>query len=179
MRMLSEYILVAIAVLLVLGCSETAPEPTATPVPTATPPATATPVPTPTPPATATPAPTPSPSPTPTFSDHKLGAEEIPYESLFRYNEKHVGKLVVFRARILQALEYGGSFELLAEVADPGETTIAGTVSLFYFEAPVRVLEGDKIEFIGTVVGLYTYQSVGAGPITVPQMVIEQARSLD
>ena len=119
------------------------------------------------------------PNPTPTFSEHKIGAEEIPYEDLFRYNEKHIGKRVVFRARILQALEYSGSFDILAEVANPGETSVEGTVSLSYIDAPVRLLEGDEIEFIATVVGLITYQSVGAGPITVPQMLIEQSRFLE
>ena len=119
------------------------------------------------------------PTPTPTFSEHKIGAEEIPYEDLFRYNEKHIGKRVVFRARILQALEHSGSFEILAEVANPGKTSVVGTVSLIYIDAPVRLLEGDEIEFIATVVGLDTYQSVGAGPITVPQMLIEQSRFLE
>ena len=117
--------------------------------------------------ATPSPSPTPTPAPTPTFSEHKSGADEITY------------KLVVFRARILQALEYEGSFQILANVANPGTASLAGTVSLLYFDAPVRVLEGDEVEFVAEVVGLYTYESVGAGPITVPQMLVTQLRLLE
>ena len=157
----------ALLILVAASCgNEVAREPVLTNTPT--PAATSTP--------TSTPTPRPSPSPTPTFSEHKIGVEEIPYEDLFRYNEKHIGKRVVFRARILQALETRGSFEILAEVANPGKTSVVGNVSLIYIDAPVRLLEGDKTEFIATLVGLYTYQSVGAGPITVPQMLIEQSR---
>ena len=166
----------ALLILVAASCGdEAAREPVLTNTPT--PAATSTPTSTPTP--RPSPSPTPRPSPTPTFSEHKIGAEEIPYEDIFRYNEKHIGKRVVFRARILQALEYNGSFDILAQVANPGKTSLVGGVLLIYIDAPVRLLEGDQIEFIATLVGLDTYQSVGAGPITLPLMRIEQTRFLE
>ena len=48
-----------------------------------------------------------------------------------------------------------------------------------YQNAPIRVMQSDWIEAVGRFIDLHTYQSVGAGPITVPLIEVIELNILD
>ena len=156
--------------------STPAPVPTATsnptPVPTATPPPTATPTPEP----TNTPTPTPTrvpPTPVPTFEEWRFIAQDsIPYDDLYRYIEEYLGDLVYYKANI-DWVQPAQSWEEWSErtqtyVTRTPEYDYLLTVSItlpehgYYWEDQVvvqysgpRLLNGDIIEFVGQVEGLF------------------------
>ena len=132
---------------------------------------TRTPSPTPTPRPTRTP--TPTPRPTPTFEEWKESAEKIPYETLFRYAEQNTGKLVYYRGRVIRVREDQGDFQLHVDVTLGDFLLFWGnTVFLRHNKAPVRVLKGDIIAFVGWMNGTVTYESVTDGSVTLPDITV-------
>ena len=125
------------------------------------------------PPAPPTPTgPTKTPAPTPTWEEWKESAEEIPYETLFRYAEDHKGKRVYYRGKVVQVIERRGDFQLRVNVT-PGDYGFwDDTVFLRYDDAPVRILEDDIIAFVGGMNGTVTYESVLGGNITIPDITV-------
>ena len=138
--------------------------PTLTRGPTRTPGPTSTPGP--------TPPPTSTPLPTPTFEEWKESAEEIPYRTLFRYAEQNVGKRVFYRGEVVQVIEDQGDFQLRVNVT-PGDYGFwSDTVFLRDVDAPVRILEGDIIAFVGRMNGTFTYETVMGGKVTIPDITV-------
>ena len=126
------------------------------------------PTPTPRPPPTITP----TPAPTPIWEEWKDSAQEIAYESLFRYAEDHKGKRVYYRGKVVQVIEERGDFQLRVNVT-PGDYGFwDDTIFLRYDDAPVRILEDDVIAFVGRMNGTITYESVLGGDITIPDITV-------
>ena len=149
------------------------PASTNTPLTTNTPASTATPEPT----ATATPTETPVPptstsTPTPTFEDLKQIADRVPWEELYRNNETYIGDLVYLEGKVVQVIADGNSDRYRIRVA-VNETD---EVVYVHYRGSERLLQDDIVEVIGNVEGLYTYQSVSSGPITIPEITDSKIR---
>ena len=60
-----------------------------------------------------------------------------------------MGKLVYYEGNVVQVIEGRGGIQLRVNVTPGGFGFWTDTVYLRYADPPVRVLEGDLIEFIG------------------------------
>lgn len=109
-----------------------------------------------TPESAATPTPVP-PTPTP------LPAPTIDYKEMFRNNEQYVGQEFYFTGEIVQVI---GDSVFRVDVASDYSSHV---VYLSGYEGQ-RLLEDDKIQFVGRVLGLYTYQSIWNQSITIPHL---------
>lgn len=109
---------------------------------------------------------------TPTWRELKASASEIPYETLFRYAEDHVGKLFFFRGQVFQVGEEDNDFRLLVHVTQDEYGFWDDTIFLMYRDAPLRILEDDIISFVGRMNGTITYESVLGADITVPAIEV-------
>lgn len=116
--------------------------------------------------------PTPLPTATPAFSEWKAQAEEMPYRTLFRYAEDNTGKLIYYEGSVVQVIEAEGGFQLRVDVTPVGLGLWTDTVFLHYPDPPVRVLEGDLIEFVGRMNGTITYELVMEVDITIPELIV-------
>ena len=100
-------------------------------------------------------------------------AKTITYDDLFRNNEQHIGNRVKFRGKIVQVLEgLGDRFEMRVNVTWTGflwEDTV-----YVHYRGP-RLLEDDLIDFVGSVDGLVTYESIFGAQITIPEITILEA----
>ena len=119
---------------------------------------------------TATPIPTATPEPT--FDDLKRAAKQVPWEELYRDNEKHEGKLVYLEGEIVQVITEGNSnrYRLRVAVTHTDRGYDSAEVVFVHYTGPERLLEDDLVEIVGIVKGLYTYRSVLGGPITIPEV---------
>lgn len=127
-------------------------------------------------PPTATPGPTPTFTPTPTWQQWKDTAVEMSYAELFRYAEKHVGKLVHFRGEVVQVQERRGDFKLRVLVTSEklGNSEFwSDAVYLHYDDAPVRVLEKDIVSFVAEMLGTKTYSAVLGNTVTIPELRVK------
>lgn len=159
-------IVIALAVLgsIIGGLQNAGILPTPTPRPTSTI--------TPTPTITPIPTITPTPVPTPTWNEWKESAQDISYEDLFRYAERHKGKRVYYRGKVIQVLESRGDFQLRVNVTSGDYGLWEDTVFLRYDDAPVRILEDDIVAFVGKMNGTVTYESVLGGEVTIPDITV-------
>jgi uncharacterized protein YdeI (BOF family) len=102
----------------------------------------------------------------------KAQAINVNYDSLFRYNENYVGRIVSMRGQIIQS------------IAGPSDTyffrisTKEGALGIWFEDVILanyqgsRLLEKDTIVFWGRVKGLRTYTSVLGQEITLPEVDI-------
>ena len=105
------------------------------------------------------------------WEEARNAAVEIDRQDLIRNNELHIGKLVYFDdAQVVQALEDGMIVNRI--VADG----IGKTLILSYPHAPLRIIQGDTIEFVAEVIGVHTYQSISLGMITSPVLKVVELR---
>ena len=95
--------------------------------------------------------------PTLTFTQWKMRAEEIPYDTLLRNAEQHKGKLVYFRGMVGFVNEFSGTSEIKVRVRKGGYTDwdTDSEVLLKYRNPAVRVLEGDIVTFVGEMEGVW------------------------
>ena len=113
------------------------------------------------------------------FEESVLGVKKtispgsIAYNDLFRYAERYKGRKVYYRGEIIQVIEDGNYFQLRVNIT-PTEYGWEDTVFLHYPDAPVRVLEGDEISFVGRVQGVITYESTMGGSVTIPELVAHE-----
>ncbi len=114
-----------------------------------------------------------TPGPTPTWTQWKESAEEIPYDDLFRYAEDHKGKRVYYQGIVIQTLQRDDDAQLRVNVTTPHTALFdLNLVFLHYNDPPVRVLEGDQVEFVGRMNGTITYESIMGAEITIPELIV-------
>ena len=138
-------------------------------------------------------------TPTPRATLLREGVDQIDWETLFRYNEAHVGKSVAFKGKVLQVLQVEESCFLgvcstnFSAIDDATEGDVAlrvavtrssygswdDAVMLFYRSPPTRILEDDLVEFVAEVKGLYTYEALFGNDITVPLLEVVQLRLVE
>ena len=97
----------------------------------------------------------------------------VAYNDLLRYAERHKGRKVYYRGEVIQVIEDGNYFQLRVNITST-EYGWEDTVFLHYPDAPVRVLEGDEISFVGRVTGIITYESTMGSSVTIPELVAHE-----
>lgn len=100
-------------------------------------------------------------------------AVEIDNEDLLRNMESHVGKRVYFKAFVIQALE-----DRVLVITEEGEG-VQDLIWLIYDNSSPRLIAEDKVEFVGEVISLYTYETSGRGALTVPLLSVIEIRLIE
>ena len=138
-------------------------------------------------------------TPTPMATSLSEGADQIDWETLFRYNEEHVGKSVAFKGNVLQVVQVEKSCFLgvcstnFSAIDDATEGDVAlrvavtrssygswdDAVMLLYRSPPTRILEDDLIEFVAEVKGLYSYNAIMGNEVTIPLLEVTQLRLIE
>ena len=97
-------------------------------------------------------------------------AIEVDGETLLRYNDDYVGKLVYFSsAVVIQSLDE----QVLVSLDN---VTFEHIAWLIYENTSPRIITEDTIEFVALVIGLHTYQTSGRGALTVPLLEVIELR---
>ena len=99
-----------------------------------------------------------------------ISPSSIPYNDLFRYAEQYKGREVYYWGEVIQVIETGNYYQLRVNITAT-EYGWEDTVFLHYPDAPVRILEGDEISFVGRVNGVITYESAMGASVTIPELV--------
>ena len=138
-------------------------------------------------------------TPTPMATSISEGVDQIDWETLFRYNEEHVGKSVAFKGKVLQVVQVEKSCFLgvcstnFSAIDDATEGDVAlrvavtrssygswdDAVMLLYRSPPTRILEDDLIEFVAEVKGLYSYNAIMGNEVTIPLLEVTQLRLIE
>lgn len=93
----------------------------------------------------------------------------VSYEELFRHNEQYVGRIVHYRGTVFQVIGYDkDTQELFVDLSrsflqEPANLYIVGYNG-------ERLLENDKVDVVGEVTGLFTYEPVLGSPKTIPSL---------
>ena len=114
--------------------------------------------------------PTSTPVPKRTFEQWKEVAQEIPYEDLFRYAEKHTGNIVYYRGEVIQVIEKRGDYQLRVLITPTDWGGWEDAVLVRFKDAPVRILEDDVIAFVGKMNGTVTYEAIMGNEVTIPDI---------
>ena len=112
------------------------------------------------------------PTSTPRWNHWPDTAKQISYKELFRYAESYKGEKVYYKAKVIQTIENDGDFTLRAYVTPINHILWEDAILLDYNNAPVRVLEGDIVHFVGIMEGLVTYEAALGYSVTVPSITI-------
>ena len=104
------------------------------------------------------------------WENARNSAIEVDGETLLRYNDDYVGKLVYFgNIIVIQSLDDRILVSLdSVNFEDPSW--------LIYENIRPRILEGDRIDFVARVISLYTYETSGRGALTVPLLEVVELR---
>ncbi|MDO8428226.1 MAG: hypothetical protein Q7S92_03365 [Candidatus Diapherotrites archaeon] len=98
----------------------------------------------------------------------KASAQAIAYTDLFRYNEAHLGKIVVYTGRILQIVD-GLPNQSFRVDAAPSASFDHEIIYLHNYHG-TRLLENDIVKFYGRVTGLLEYEAVLGNKISIPSV---------
>lgn len=104
-------------------------------------------------------------------SQIKTNAIDVPYDNLFRENEKYLGEIVHFRGEILQSTDDSNGnyvFRLATGQSEYGGYYIDDIVWINY--KGERYIEDDVIDVWGKVVGLKKYESIFGAEVTIPEI---------
>ena len=107
-------------------------------------------------------------------------AIQVDLEDLFRYIEKYEGKFVIYKGRVVQVMYHeDGDVSLRVSVSGSSLGFGNNIVLLFYRSPEVRILEDDRVEFVGKVRGLHTYEAVLGNEVTLPLLDVVQLRFVE
>ncbi len=105
---------------------------------------------------------------TPDWEEVKAQSQAIGYRELFRNNEQYVGQRFYFRGKIVQVIEQGeNTFDFRVDV-EP-DSLDSAIVYLAEYTGQ-RLLDDDRIEFVGAAAGLQRYESIFGQHITIPRL---------
>lgn len=93
----------------------------------------------------------------------------MPYDQLFRENEKYVGKIVHIRGEIDQAVESGGRYVFRIATEESEYVGYLGDIVWVNYQGD-RYIEEDVVDVWGRVVGLKKYEGVLGNEITIPEI---------
>jgi len=96
----------------------------------------------------------------------------ITYKQLARTPDDYIGEKVKFTGKIIQVIEGDKAVALRVAINNNYDM-----IAYCMFDPKIisyHLLDNDKITLYGTSTGLYSYQSTGAGTITIPSILIEK-----
>ncbi|MEN6342665.1 MAG: tetratricopeptide repeat protein [Methanospirillum sp.] len=104
-------------------------------------------------------------------SQIKANAISVPYDQLFRDNERYVGKTVYFRGEVDQAVDDSrGNYVFRLATGKSEYVGYLGDIIWIDYQGQ-RYIESDVLDVWGQVVGLKKYTSIFGAEVTVPQIV--------
>lgn len=105
------------------------------------------------------------------ISQIKSNAISVPYDQLFRDNEKYVGKIVYFRGEIDQAVD-DSQGNYVFRIATGKNQYIGYLGDIIWVDySGQRFIESDVLDVWGRVVGLKKYSAILGNEVTVPEIV--------
>jgi len=96
----------------------------------------------------------------------------ITYKQMARTPDEYKGKLVKFKGKVLQVMEGDNETHIRLAVNNDYDTVLYCGYDPSIL--PFRILEDDQLTIYGVSVGLYSYQSTGAGTITIPCVWVDK-----
>jgi len=98
-------------------------------------------------------------------------SKRISYNELARYENKYLYDLISWTGKVLQVIEGENGY---VEYRISEGSNYGNVIYCYYTRSTdeARILEGDYITVYGLSDGLYTYESVSSGYITIPSMEI-------
>jgi len=106
---------------------------------------------------------------TTTAVEPKAEKVEFNYKAFSRDPKKYTDKLVTVTGKVLQVVEEGD--DLAMRIATSG--SYGDVIYVTYSrksDDESRVLADDRVTITGTYEGIHSYQSVGAGPMSIPHV---------
>jgi hypothetical protein len=114
---------------------------------------------------------TPTTYPPLTETQIKSTAISVPYDQLFRDNERYVGKIVYFRGKIDQAVDDSqGRYVFRLATGKNEYVGYLGDMIWIDYQGQ-RYIESDVLDVWGRVVGLKKYTAIFGNEVTVPEIV--------
>ena len=96
---------------------------------------------------------------------------------MFRNIDLYEGKSYGFTGKVIQALDgRGDSYQLRISVT---KDRFNWSDTVFVFHDGIRILEEDIVQFVATVEGTITYESVLGGEITIPELKSNWLKVID
>ena len=104
----------------------------------------------------------------PPWEELRAQIPTIGYRELFRNNEQYVGQHFYFRGKIVQIIERGeDTYDFRVDV----EPDSLGSAIVYLADyTGRRLLEDDRIEFVGAAAWLERYESISGQSITIPRV---------
>jgi hypothetical protein len=107
-------------------------------------------------------------------------ATTFPYNQLLAHPSRYAGRKAVFRGRILQALERGGSSIILLAVTRAPDGDVWNDTVWIDYRGTIKGTDGDPLTVYGTLTGVQAYKTQSGGSTSVPSMrgryVVEPGR---
>jgi len=97
---------------------------------------------------------------------------KLDYKAVARDPDAHEGDLITFSGKVLQVMESGKYITF--RISSKGNYD---NVVYCNYEAPEnykRILEDDKVTVYGTCTGIYTYETIMGGSVTIPSCTIDR-----
>lgn len=97
---------------------------------------------------------------------------KLDYKAVARDPDAHKGDLITFSGKVLQVMESGNY--VVFRISSKGNYD---NVVYCTYTAPdnyKRVLEDDKVNVYGTCTGIYTYETIMGGSVTIPSCRIDR-----
>lgn len=100
-----------------------------------------------------------------TLDQWKKVAEEIDFQDLLQNAEQHKGKHVYFRGTVQHVESSPEQLDMIVMVAPSNQGIQDGHVCLKYSDAPIIVSEGDVVEFVAEMQGVW-------GQVKMPELSV-------
>ena len=97
---------------------------------------------------------------------------KLDYKAVARDPDAHEGDLITFQGKVLQVME-SGSY-VVFRIASKGNYD---NVVYCTYSAPdnySRILEDDRVTVYGECTGIYTYETIMGGTVTIPACTIDR-----
>ena len=97
---------------------------------------------------------------------------KLDYKAVARDPDAHNGDLITFSGKVLQVLESGKYITF--RISSKGNYDNVVYCSYVAPDNYKRILEDDKVTVYGTCTGIYTYETIMGGSVTIPSCTIDR-----
>jgi len=97
---------------------------------------------------------------------------KLDYKAVARDPDAHEGDLITFSGKVLQVMESGKYITF--RISSKGNYDNVVYCNYVAPENYKRVLEDDKVTVYGTCTGIYTYETIMGGSVTIPSCTVDR-----
>ena len=97
---------------------------------------------------------------------------KLDYKAVARDPDAHIGDLIKFQGKVLQVMESGKYITF--RITSKGNWDDVVYCSYTAPDDYKRILEDDKVTVYGTCTGIYTYETIMGGSVTIPSCTIDR-----